>query len=237
MSNIWTLPLVSLPRTSGFFLLWYSSTRNRNPVASSMKLLLFFSLLLLPLIFAGDFWNDPVFRPLWDDRYKQKVITPHDGWKRPGIFTHPPAANRNSTDFDRNERVLINSTYPLQWAWTNVTRNMTWDLYLVNHRYEKRLIFRPTDSQANMSGYLWEVEDTSNNPFLDNSAMAFFYVVRRDGVWSEGFASRFVNISRRDWKTLGMTSGAGICAVDRLVVVPLLAILSFLINSYCMYFN
>lgn len=26
--------------------------------------------------------------------------------------------------------------------------------------------------------------------------MYFFYVVRKDGFWSEGFASRFVNISR-----------------------------------------
>jgi hypothetical protein len=26
--------------------------------------------------------------------------------------------------------------------------------------------------------------------------MYFFYVVRKDGYWSEGFASRFVNISR-----------------------------------------
>ncbi|KAF2449428.1 hypothetical protein P171DRAFT_517136 [Karstenula rhodostoma CBS 690.94] len=194
-----------------------------------MKPLLFFSLLLPPLILAGSYLTDPVFASLWHDRYKEKVITPHEGWSVPGCFTHPPAANRNSTDFGRNERVFINSTYPLSWTWTNVAKNITWDVYLVNRRYERRLIFRPIGSQANMSGYLWEVEDVSNDPFFDSTGMFFFYVVRRDGFWAEGFASRFVNISRKDMEALKMTSGAGVGEIGRWLGVPLLAILSFLV--------
>lgn len=107
-----------------------------------MKPMLLSWLALPPSILAGNYFNDSVFAPLWHDRFREKVITPHEGWGRPGSFTHPPAASRNSTDFDRNERIFMNSTYPLSWTWTSVTKSITWDLYLVNQRYEKRLLFR-----------------------------------------------------------------------------------------------
>lgn len=85
----------------------------------------------------------------------------------------------------------------------------------------------PVGSQANMSGYLWEMEDTSNDPFFDSAAMFFFYVVRRNSFWAEGFASRFVNISQLDVEPLKMNSGAGISEVGRLLAVPLLVGLLF----------
>jgi len=103
---------------------------------------LFLITLLLPLpLLADQFWLDPVSIPLWQNRYNAPVIAPHNGYALPGVFTHPPAAKCNSTDFHRNERVLINSTYPLQWKWTNVTENIIWDVYLVNEHWQKRLIF------------------------------------------------------------------------------------------------
>lgn len=48
-------------------------------------------------------------------------------------------------------------------------------------------------NSTGLSGYMWPVKEDS---FLHVGAMYFFYVARKDGFWSEGFASRFVNISR-----------------------------------------
>jgi hypothetical protein len=78
-----------------------------------------------------------------------------------------------------------------------------------------------------MSGYLWKVKDDTNAPFLENSGMFFFYMVNRNGFWAEGFASKFVNISREE--ALKMTSNAGVSEVGMLLVVPSLMTLSFLV--------
>lgn len=61
-----------------------------------------------------------------------------------GNFTRPLSANRNindpsNSDFSRNERIFVGDSYNVQWV-QNATKNATWDLYLVNERYEKHFL-------------------------------------------------------------------------------------------------
>lgn len=52
---------------------------------------------------------------------------------------------------------------------------------------------------TSLGRYLWLVRE---NKFVQSGVMYFFYVARKDGFWSEGFASRYVNISRAEEKGL-----------------------------------
>ena len=68
----------------------------------------------------------------------------------------------------------------------------------------------PEVGDGSVGGWLWHVKESE---FVRVGTMYFFYVVRRDGFWAEGFASRFVNVSmpedRRNVSALMVFRGVG----------------------------
>ena len=81
-----------------------------------------------PILLSNEPWNSRIPHPAYFS----------------GNFTRPLSANRNisdlsNSDFSRNERIFVGDSYNVQWV-QNATKNATWDLYLVNERYEKHFL-------------------------------------------------------------------------------------------------
>ena len=87
---------------------------------------------------------------------------------------------------------------------------------------------------ASLERYLWLVRE---NDFVKSGGMYFFYVTRKNGFWSEGFASRYVNISRAEERGLTiskMTSSAVMIEVRRRSILMLALTLMFSTWMVCL---
>lgn len=74
---------------------------------------------------------------------RQEVYNTHipQGAYSSGNFTHPAPVNRNSSDISNvdhslNERIPIGTLYQVQWM-QNVSKNASWDLYIINEHSER----------------------------------------------------------------------------------------------------